>query len=1505
MNPRIPVSARLLVFAIRLSPILILLLGAGHLLIVLEQLNRPLYGLTVRIAGREEPATLDVQRTEVNLRDGSLHLLGAALKNARGKAVVFARNLRVTLPVPWTQNRTMEVVADGGGATIVRLPDGSVDLLKLLPPIREEKPSETPYFVRLSDFSIRYREESGTETSEFTGEIRDGTILGAAGEAVGTLFVSIPKAGDAQVQFESDPNGLSYLETTTNGLDVAALLPAVQKIREWPKESVEPIRAERAIFRGSFATWRGDGWRWVATGRLETAALAYGRYRVRSADIAASADSRGAVGRVVASDRGTEALGDFAVAWSPFQLRFDGEATARDPSLLREVNGSVPNELTWSHLTWRGSLLYQNSITAYGSARAQSVRWGDTSAHDAEAQVVLSKNRLRLYQIQSRVAGGRLLGDFALDLNDLSLRGFARLESANALDLPYLPAQTREHLTRGRLDAEAIFTGSLKDPTLRAALHGTGELIFPGESYTVVDQPEISAVLTYRNQKIEVESLLAGGRSGSLVAEGIVDFSGRELDLHVRAGAIDLLVYPDSPVFGTGYADLSIRGSWDSILVEGPVELYGVGNSTFAAPIVTFDASFEPNRRIALQAISVRQGASELTGSLTLTPASNSWALAGTGSLRNVSLSAATNGEIVGLADGTWSATGTLQEPRFEGALSAESLFVRDLPIERVRATGSWEDGVLRLNEIAAAFAGGSLTASGQYSLEGESSIELSASNIDVSRLSGLIGEAVLLEGTADAQARLSFLNGASRDARASLDLTGVGVNGQPVGNGGFEFALDGSVFSASGSIGSLEGYFILDQLRYSLDTGDYSIQAAVLNLPATAARAFAQRNLSDLSAEAQDAIGNLDGLLTINIEADGKISPDPEARRTEEFVANGRTSIEVSNLAFRSEPLGKIRAEIEKSGVFWRFTDLTWTEGPIHARLLGSAKNELQEGGDVALDLEISGVRLDALSRALTLPQPLAGTADLVLSARGRTESPVILASLDASGVAIADAPPFDLSLVGVRIEDGAITLDPSEGAGYLNLRSFQARLEEAQIPFRYPLEFPEEPLYARISIPERDLNAVSDFFGGLDTAVTSGRIHEGKVLVSGTLSNPTVTGDIEADAAQLAFAGLDQIFHAARLRVQLNGVEAAWNGEMRDDSGGTLRSDGSVDLSAAQIKDAWLRLDGFHFRQEVGDRNRFSGSLAGTLSATGSLREPQIRGTLTALSGSVELAGGFPASSGPLLLPIHPTFDVRLEALPFRFASGPLKANVTAQGSLTGTLNEPEIRTEFQIQEGSLALPTTDLRFSSGSRATLVYAPAEQFESQAKLDVVLYATTRVTASNGLNVQRYLINLTITGDALSQEDFNILATSDPPDLTRDQILAILGQQQLFEDVAGAALGGFNSQLTQTIGSVIAPVLARSVTRSLERSLGLDYLAFDIRPGSPTTVTLIKTLGSGFSLEYRRTVEVFQQTGEPLEEIGLTYVPRIRNPILGRVRISVVGERDGIVRLSIGYWQRF
>ena len=219
-------------------------------------------------------------------------------------------------------------------------------------------------------------------------------------------------------------------------------------------------------------------------------------------------------------------------------------------------------------------------------------------------------------------------------------------------------------------------------------------------------------------------------------------------------------------------------------------------------------------------------------------------------------------------------------------------------------------------------------------------------------------------------------------------------------------------------------------------------------------------------------------------------------------------------------------------------------------------------------------------------------------------------------------------------------------------------------------------------------------------------------------------------------------------------------------------------------------------------------------------------------------------------------------------------------------------------------MALPSGRIRLQRGGTAEFGYGRNWRGEGQASLTVNLRATTQVTASTGLNVQRYRINLLITGDLLSDQELFIDATSEPAGLTRDEIMGLLGQRQFFEQIAGAATGNFETQMKDVLTTVAAPVVLAPVTRTLERSFGLEYVYLDFSHGGLATLVLAKSLVAGFSLEYRRSLRD-TVAAESFDQMQLTYRPQTRNPLLAQLSAGLAYDRFGVWRLTFGLSRRF
>jgi hypothetical protein len=130
-------------------------------------------------------------------------------------------------------------------------------------------------------------------------------------------------------------------------------------------------------------------------------------------------------------------------------------------------------------------------------------------------------------------------------------------------------------------------------------------------------------------------------------------------------------------------------------------------------------------------------------------------------------------------------------------------------------------------------------------------------------------------------------------------------------------------------------------------------------------------------------------------------------------------------------------------------------------------------------------------------------------------------------------------------------------------------------------------------------------------------------------------------------------------------------------------------------------------------------------------------------------------------------------------------------------------------------------------------------------------------------------------------------------------------RSDLIENVAATGFSRFESQLKTILSSVAAPLLLGQVSRSIEEALGLDYFAVDFTGSGIGGITVAKSLGNGFTLEYRRVLEQYALAGESLEEIRLTYRLPTSNPLLGRLTIGVAATREGLFKATLSYSKRF
>jgi hypothetical protein len=169
---------------------------------------------------------------------------------------------------------------------------------------------------------------------------------------------------------------------------------------------------------------------------------------------------------------------------------------------------------------------------------------------------------------------------------------------------------------------------------------------------------------------------------------------------------------------------------------------------------------------------------------------------------------------------------------------------------------------------------------------------------------------------------------------------------------------------------------------------------------------------------------------------------------------------------------------------------------------------------------------------------------------------------------------------------------------------------------------------------------------------------------------------------------------------------------------------------------------------------------------------------------------------------------------------------------------------------------------------------------------------------------ERYDVTLGITGDLLDPNGIRLDPTSDPPDLTKDQLLNILGQRDLIEQLAIGATRNRQNALTGAALSLAVPGVTGFFTNSVAKTFQLDYLNVDYNPFDGATFTAAKTLGRGLTMVLRR------QLGESIDgqrkfDFKIQWRVPSNDRLLSRLRLGVGFDQRVPWKVTLDYFRRF
>jgi hypothetical protein len=241
-----------------------------------------------------------------------------------------------------------------------------------------------------------------------------------------------------------------------------------------------------------------------------------------------------------------------------------------------------------------------------------------------------------------------------------------------------------------------------------------------------------------------------------------------------------------------------------------------------------------------------------------------------------------------------------------------------------------------------------------------------------------------------------------------------------------------------------------------------------------------------------------------------------------------------------------------------------------------------------------------------------------------------------------------------------------------------------------------------------------------------------------------------------------------------------------------------------------------------------------------------------------------------------------------------------------MAGTLAAPDVRASLEVERGTLSLPGGRVRLEQGGTVNVLFQSGTG-EPIARADVDLEGRTSLTALRfGSTYERYEITLGVRGDLLSEAGLNLSASSDPADLSRDRILALLGRTDLLEAI-GTNLGSSDTEerIRNALAGYALPALADPITSRLAQGLGLDYLNLEYNPLEEASLAFAKSLGSGFFIQGRRQISDPPPGFETQYDLRLVYRPRRLRGALSRVSFSIGADQDTPFKFAIEYGVRF
>ena len=1504
--------------------------GVAYLVDCFNALSGPGTGLIYKMEARGGTVTLRTGSYSFDIWSGALIGHDVSITSPTGEQVAVADLVSIRIPdyLKGTR-RTLSARIKNLEGTIERDAQGRFSLFDLLPPETDEK-SELPFRVDVENAVIHLIDRSGakpfSETFRIPRALVDG--IGEDWRASGQFFQA--RGGSASVAIHNSPERGFSLNGLLDRTELAHWLEPIRRSKGAEKWAlIKEISARSLIATGPISLRLPKQGDVEIDGTLQAAGedVHYLDVFARTATLYAKFNT-GELNGWLDVDAG-DSKGKFVgrVAWKP-EVEVYGQLNLSmlDPSRMpKKFRNALPSELGFRDAHYSGMVAYdvKGGLALHGDVHAARANWKDQVVERPVLALHLDPRWIAVREFSGvyKEVGVRGSGDF--DLKARTINAFAESDSAR---IEQFREQTGLDRVYGPVIVEALASGSLDKPQIefRAKGNASAEI----ERGRVVDLGPFHALAKFDDQIVRIEKLAVSGPAGVAVTAGTYNLETHRIDMQGVATGLDLARL-HSKLNGTATGTFKVSGTAEKFIAQGPVEVYGLEIEGQPVPLVAAQIEVTPERLLAKEVHATR-GAARLHGEAAW--AFKTDALKGHFVAESVQLHDFMEEGYEGSVDiSEGLLTGTLTHPVVSGTLSGKDLVVQGVRLDTATGKLRITDTVAELLESRITAEEGTLEATATYNLNTrDGQVSGRAEGLPIDRVQPLLPPDTGLEGKFDGDFEATIVDARLGTFEATGNVEAFTVNRQFLGNGFFTLNEANNVWTGNIEIGQPERFIQVPEFTYRPQDDTLEADIVAYGLPIRdlyfASRPYFTPEPGKAEPRVQlprnlrDALDRLQGSLDLNAHLSGNVA-DP--------------SVQIESLALRDttldgDPMGRIDAIATRSGELWTIQKFEWKGGPGVLSITGN----VTERGPISLDGNVNNFDTQWLARFLPAIGHLTGDANLFFTVTGDSKAPQIEASftgslfeasatkVDAAGAkTIDEEKKLHLEIYPILVTEGEITLN-----GLFGYRGFKGTLE-GRIPFRYPFTFPDdEEMRIALHVPKRPLDELKPLLPGLDVNETDGSVWA-DVVLAGVPGNVELTGNVNVEASSLAFAHVSTVFKDVKANTSLTGEALLLNLAAKPARGGdlTLNARMGLDNFPEAISDAMRseyekllaqRVSGSLVIKDlhIDERHGESGSVEfignGGISLSGNLGRPTISTfqplVLSNVKGTVPTLVLEETAPGDVL--VNPNFQIayvvgsREDPAEVRAAASVL--NLYGTGTLKGRLDNLDADANLLVKGGTIRLPNARIVLQEGGTVHLTYDGGIA-DPEMRLDVDVEGRTSLsTLRFGTIIEHYDIYLQIRGNLMHADEQIITARSDPPDLTQDRILSLLGQIELVETISGEVLGQHNKkQLERALTTLALPTLFDPITEEIARQLGLEYLSLDYGPLGQTNVTAAKSLGSGFMIQGRKEIS------EPLDglqdyDLRLTYRPPRRIRELRGLIFSMGLDQERPWKISVEYGAR-